>query len=65
MYIHAFCYIKTAGEGESALSVSAFYCWLDWVKYLVEAVGLNPKGENGTSRKTMQLYYFESNTIVE
>ena len=42
--------IPTAGEGESALSVSAFYGWLDCVKRLVETVGLNPKGENGTSR---------------
>ena len=42
----------TAGEGESALSVSAFYGWLDWVKRLVETVGLDPKGENGTSRKS-------------
>ncbi|XP_064387939.1 protein fem-1 homolog A-like [Halichondria panicea] len=30
-------------EGESALSVSAFYGWLDCVKRLVETVGLNPK----------------------
>ncbi|XP_064387634.1 uncharacterized protein LOC135335894 isoform X2 [Halichondria panicea] len=29
------------GEGESALSVSAFYGWLDWVKRLVETVSLN------------------------
>ncbi len=43
----------TAGEGESTLSVSAFYGWLDWVKRLVETVGLNPKGENGTSRKSI------------
>ena len=41
----------TAGEGESALSVSAFYGWLDWVTRLVETVGLNPKSEDGTSRK--------------
>ncbi|XP_064387477.1 uncharacterized protein LOC135335830 isoform X4 [Halichondria panicea] len=39
------------GEGESTLSVSAFYGWLDWVKRLVETVGLNPKGENGTVNK--------------
>ncbi|XP_064387782.1 ankyrin repeat and KH domain-containing protein mask-like isoform X2 [Halichondria panicea] len=31
------------GEGESALSVSAFYGRLDCVKHLVEIVGLNPK----------------------
>ncbi|XP_064387585.1 uncharacterized protein LOC135335877 isoform X2 [Halichondria panicea] len=31
------------GEGESALSVSAFYGWLDCVKRLVETVGLDPK----------------------
>ena len=33
----------TAGKGESALSVSAFYGWLE---HLVETVGLNPKGKN-------------------
>ena len=48
--------IPTSEEGESALSVSAFYGWLDWVKRLVETVGLNPKGENGISRKTALLY---------
>ncbi len=37
--------VLTAGEGESALSVSAFYGWLDCVKRLVETVGLNSKGE--------------------
>ncbi|XP_064388252.1 uncharacterized protein LOC135336416 isoform X2 [Halichondria panicea] len=31
------------GEGESALSVSAFYGWLDCVKRLVETFGLDPK----------------------
>ncbi len=51
MYFICCPIIPTAEEGESALSVSAFYGWLDWVKRLVETVGLNPKGENGTSRK--------------
>ncbi len=37
--------IPTAGEGESALSVSASYGWLECVKLLVETVGLDPKGE--------------------
>ncbi len=42
--------LPTAGEGESALSVSAFYGWLDCVmiKRLVETVGLDPEGEDGT-----------------
>ena len=31
--------------------MSVFYGWLDCVKRLVETVGLNPKGENGTSIK--------------
>ncbi len=35
---------QTAGDGESALLVSAFYGWLDWVKHLVETVGLDPEG---------------------
>ncbi|XP_064387632.1 uncharacterized protein LOC135335893 isoform X2 [Halichondria panicea] len=35
--------LVSIGEGESALSVSAFYGWLDCVKHLVETVGLNPK----------------------
>ncbi len=48
--------LLTAGEGESALSVSAFYGWLDFVKRLVETVGLDPKGENGTSRSVSLLY---------
>ncbi len=27
------------------MTVAVFYGWLDWVKHLVEIVGLNPKGE--------------------
>ncbi len=50
--------IPTAGESENALSVSAFYGWLDWVKRLVETVGLNPKGDNGTSRKRFHVHSY-------
>ena len=54
--------IPTVGEGESALSVSAFYGWLDSVKRLVETVGLNPKGEIVPQEKVFysyrQLYLF-------
>ena len=39
------CCFTCANEGESALSVSAFYGWLDCVKRLVEIVGLNPKSD--------------------
>ena len=32
------------GEGHTALSVSAYYGWIDIVKYLVDTVGQNPNG---------------------
>ena len=36
---------RFTGEGHTPLAVSAFYCWLDLIKYLVEKKGLNPSGE--------------------
>ncbi len=50
---------NNTGEGESALSVSAFYGWLDCVKRLVETFGLDPKGElyNSTSRKRFRFSF--------
>ncbi len=50
--------MPTAGEGESALSVSAFYGWLDCVKHLVETVGLDPKGENKYIKKKFSFHSF-------
>ncbi len=49
--------MPTVGEGESALSVSAFYGWLDCVKRLVETVGVDPKGENSTTKEHFYVSY--------
>ncbi len=38
--------ILIVGEGDNALSVGAFYGWLDWIKHLVDTVGCNPNGTN-------------------
>ncbi len=39
-------YILIVGEGECILSVGAFYGWLDWIKYLVNTVGLKLNGND-------------------
>ncbi len=51
-----------AGEGDSALSLGAFYGWLDWIKHLVDTVGLNPNGTNinlAVSIKRLRIPYMQ------
>ena len=56
--------LPTAGKGESALSVSAFYGWLDFVKHLVETVGLDPKGETVAQENVFSIHSYRKALLI-
>ena len=49
----------STGEGETVLSVCAYYCWLDLIKQFVDTEGHNP-----ISEWCIYLNYYQCLTIV-